>query len=101
MQRIIVKLTRVLTEDFKVKNFSCLTVLTCLHGSYKLEKVMNFSSRLEKSLNSVKVLEKYLMSLLGLEKSLKFSNLLMPYHFSEKLNGFAEKIGALTTNNGR
>ena len=23
----------------------------------------------------------------------------MPYHFSEKLNDFAEKIGALTTNN--
>ena len=63
-----------------------------IHGSYKLEKVLNFSSRLEKSLNSVKVLEKYLISLLGLEKSLKFSNLLMPYHFSEKLNDFAEKI---------
>ena len=28
------------------------------HGSYNLEKVLNFSSRLEKSLNSVKVLEK-------------------------------------------
>ena len=25
----------------------------------------------------------------------------MPYHFSEKLNDFAEKIGALTTNNWR
>ena len=71
------------------------------HGSYKLEKVLNFSSRLEKSLNSVKVLEKYLISLLGLEKSLKFSNLLMPYHFSEKLKDFAEKIGALTMNNWR
>ena len=45
-----------------------------LHGSHKLEKVLNFSSRLEKSLNSVKDLEKYLISLLGLEKSLKFSN---------------------------
>ena len=52
-----------------------------LHGSYKLEKVLNFSSHLE--------------------KSLKFSNLLMPYHFSEKLNDFAEKSGALTTNNQR
>ena len=72
-----------------------------IHGSYKLEKVLNFSSRLEKSLNSVKVLEKYLISLLGLEKSLKFSNLLIPYHFSEKLNDSAEKIGALTTNNWR
>ena len=61
------------------------------HGLYKLEKVLNFSSRLEKSLNSVKVLEKYLISLLGLEKSLKFSNLLRLYHFSEKLNDFAEK----------
>ena len=53
------------------------------HGSYNLEKVLNFSSRLEKSLNSVKVLEKYLISLLGLEKSLKFHNLFIPYHFSE------------------
>ena len=53
------------------------------HGSYNLEKVLNFSSRLEKSLNSVKVLEKYLISLLGLEKSLKFGNLFIPYHFSE------------------
>ena len=61
------------------------------HGSYNLEKVLNFSSRLEKSLNSVKVLEKYLVSLyyLGLEKSLKFRNLFIPYHFSEKLNDFA------------
>ena len=72
-----------------------------IHGSYKLEKVLNFSSRLEKSLNSVKVLEKYLISLLGLEKSLKFSNLLMPNHFSKILNDFAEKICALTTNNWR
>ena len=30
------------------------------HGSYNLEKVLNFSSCLEKSLKSVKVLEKYL-----------------------------------------
>ena len=59
------------------------------HGSYNLEKVLNFSSRLEKSLNSVKVLEKYLISSLGLEKSLKFRNLFIPYHFSEKLNDFA------------
>ena len=51
------------------------------HGSYNLEKVLNFSSRLEKSLNSVKVLEKYLISLLGLEKSLKLRNLFIPYHF--------------------
>ena len=29
-----------------------------LHGSYNLEKVLNFSGRLEKSLNSVYVLEK-------------------------------------------
>ena len=58
------------------------------HGSYNLEKVLNFSSRLEKSLNSVKVLEKYLISLLGLKKSLKFPNLSIPYHFSEKLNDF-------------
>jgi len=42
-----------------------------------------------------------LISLLDLEKSLKFSNLLMPYHFSEKLNDFAEKIGALAANNWR
>ena len=60
-----------------------------MHGSYNLEKVLNFRSRLEKSLNSVKVLEKYLISLLGLEKSLKFCNLFVPYHFSEILNDFA------------
>ena len=29
------------------------------HGSYNLEKFLNFSSCLEKSLNSVKILEKY------------------------------------------
>ena len=56
--------------------------------SYNLEKVLNFSSRLEESFNFVNVLKKYLISLLGLEKSLKFSNLLMPYHFSDKLNDF-------------
>ena len=75
--------------------------MSATHGSYNLEKVLNFSSRLEKPLNSVKVLEKYLISLLGLEKSLKFSNLFMPYHFSEKLNDFAGKFCALTTNNWR
>ena len=48
-----------------------------LRGSYKIEKVFNFSSFLEKSLNSVKVLEEYLISL-GLQKSLKFSTLSMP-----------------------
>ena len=48
------------------------------HGSYNLEKVLNFSSRLKKSWNSVKVLEKYLISLLGLEKSLEFTTLSMP-----------------------
>ena len=41
------------------------------HGSYNLEKVLNFSSRLEKSL----------ISLVGLEKSLEFSNLFMPSLF--------------------
>ena len=34
------------------------------HGSYNLEKVLNFISHLEKSLNLVKVREKYLLSLL-------------------------------------
>ena len=53
---------------------------TYLHGSYNLEKVLNFGSRLEKSFNLVNVLEKYLIFLLGLEKSLKFSNLSMPDH---------------------
>ena len=48
------------------------------HGSYNLEKVLNFSSRLEKSFSLVKVLEKYLISLLGLEKSLKFTTLSTP-----------------------
>ena len=85
------------------ENVAFTDMCTCIytHGSYNLEKVLNFSSRLEKSLNSVKVLEKYLISLLGLEKSLKFSNLFMPYHFSEKLNDFAGKFCALTTNNWR
>ena len=36
------------------------------HGSYNLEKVLNFSSHLEKSFNLVKVLEKYLIFLLDL-----------------------------------
>ena len=48
-----------------------------LRGSYKIEKVLNFSSFLEKSLNSVKVPEEYLISL-GLQKSLKFSTSSMP-----------------------
>ena len=61
------------------------------HGSYNLEKVLNFGSRLEKSFNLVKVLEKYLISLLCLEKSLKFSNLSMPDHFWHKLNDFAKE----------
>ena len=30
-----------------------------IHGSYNLEKVLNFSSCVEKSLNSVKILEKH------------------------------------------
>ena len=38
-------------------------VVYMVHGSYNLEKVLNFTSGLEKSLNSVKVLEKYLISL--------------------------------------
>ena len=75
------------------ENVAFTDMCTCIytHGSYNLEKVLNFSSRLEKSL----------ISLLGLEKSLKFSNLFMPYHFSEKLNDFAGKFCALTTNNWR
>ena len=51
-----------------------------VHGSYNLEKVLNFSGRLSKSLNLVKVLEKYLVSLLGLKKSLKFTTLFIPHH---------------------
>ena len=43
----------------------------CFHGSYNLEKVLNFNSHLEKSFNSVKVLE----------KSLKFTTLFTPHHF--------------------
>ena len=61
------------------------------HGSYNLEKVLNFGSRLEKSFNLVKVLEKYLISLLGLEKSLKFNNLSTPDHFWEKLDNFPKE----------
>ena len=49
-----------------------------LHGSYNLEKVLNFTSRLEKSLNSVQVLEKQLISLIGVEKYLKFTTLSTP-----------------------
>ena len=45
------------------------------HGSYDLEKVLNFSSHLEKSFNLVKVPEKYLISLLGLEKLLEFTTM--------------------------
>ena len=35
-----------------------ITISFVIHGSYNLEKVLNFTSRLEKSLSSVKVLEK-------------------------------------------
>ena len=45
------------------------------HGSYNLEKVLNFSSCLEESFIWVKVLEKNLTSLSGLEKSLKLATL--------------------------
>ena len=48
------------------------------HGSYNLEKVLNFTSDREKSLKSVEVLEKYLISLLGLGTSLKFTTLSTP-----------------------
>ena len=65
------------------------------HGSYNLEKVLNFISHLEKSLNSVKVLEKYLISLLGLEKSLKFTTLSKPdTFFCIKLDYFDEESWA-------
>ena len=37
-------------------------VYSFIHGSYNLEKVLNFSSRLEKSLNLVKVLKSPLNS---------------------------------------
>ena len=73
-------------------------VIIFLHGSYNLEKVLNFGSRLEKSFNLVKVLEKYLISLLGLEKSLKSNNLSTPDHFWEKLNDFAKEN--LSSENG-
>ena len=43
------------------------------HGSYNLEKVLNFNSHLEKSLNLVKVLEKYLITLARHEEFLMFS----------------------------
>ena len=55
------------------------------HGSYNLEKVLNFSSHLEK----------YLIPLLGLEKSLKFTTLSTPEYashpFSVKLDYFVEE----------
>ena len=70
-----------------------------VHGSYNLEKVLNFGNRLEKSFNLVKVLEKYLISLLGLEKSLECNNLSTPDHFWEKLNDFAKEN--LSSENGR
>ena len=56
-----------------------------IHGSYNLEKVLNFSRHHEKSLNLVRVLEKYLTSLLGLEKYLKFNTLFMPHPFFVKI----------------
>ena len=43
-----------------------ITISFVIHGSYNLEKVLNFTSRLEKSLNSTEVLEKNLISLLSL-----------------------------------
>ena len=55
------------------------------HGSYNLEKVLNFTSHLEKSLNSLEVLEKYLISLSGLKKSLKFKTLSAPDTFFCKI----------------
>ena len=73
---------------------------TSYHGSYNLEKVLNFGSRLEKSFNLVKVLEKYLISLLALEKSLKVSNLSTPDHFWDELDDFA-KENLITIENGR
>ena len=41
----------------------CQVVACVYHGSYNVEKYLNFSRRLERSLNSNKVLEKYLISL--------------------------------------
>ena len=38
--------------------------LSKIHGSYNLEKVLNFTSCLAKFLNSVSVLEQYFISLL-------------------------------------
>ena len=61
-----------------------------IHGSYSLEKVLNFTIHLEKSLNSVKVLEKYLISLLGLEKSLKFTALSTPTTLFGKIRLFCQ-----------
>ena len=58
-----------------------ITISFVIHGSYNLEKVLNFTGRLEKSLDSTKVLEKNLISLVGLEMSLKFTILPTPDTF--------------------
>ena len=58
-----------------------ITISFVIHGSYNLEKVLNFTSRLEKSLNSTEVLEKKLISLLSLEMSSKFITLPTPDTF--------------------
>ena len=58
-----------------------ITISFVIHGSYNLEKILNFTGRLEKSLDSTKVLEKNLISLVGLEMSLKFTTLPTPDTF--------------------
>ena len=85
--------------DSRFGLYHVAVVLSFLRSPISLSEIWVLSSRLEKSLNSVKELEKHLISLLGLEKSLKFRNLFILYHFSEKLNDFAGKICASTTNN--
>ena len=66
------------THSLHTASVSFFYAFFVAHGSYNLEKVLNFTSRREKSLESVEVLEKYLISLLGLGTSLKFTTLTTP-----------------------
>ena len=57
-----------------------------MHGSYNLEKALNFTSRLEKFLEfGLGPLKIYLISVLGPEKSLKFTTLSTPDTFFYKI----------------
>ena len=70
-----------------------------LHGSYNLEKVLNFTQVVMKSpwIRFRSSIEKYLICLLGLKKSLKFRTLSMPETFFCKIRLFC--LGKFGMNN--